>query len=652
MQAKTTIHGEYLAAIDGLRAIAVLSVLLFHLDIPQFRGGYTGVDVFFVISGFLITRNILSDVDGQRFSFSQFYLRRVARLFPALFTTIALTLAASFWVLGPDDLAHLGQAAILTAVSVSNIFFWLDSGYFDTAAAFKPLLHTWSLAVEEQFYLVWPVMIWLSVTKASKRAAFALILLLGTISLAASMDLVSSHPGAVFFLTPFRVHQFAIGALLAFVGVGPRNLVTSATCGGALVFLIIIACTATDGEQSYLYTALAPALAAGAVIWSSHSALAMRLLASRPAEWVGKRSYSIYLVHWPIVVLWKMGTDFTLSPVEKAIGLIVAVVAGAVLHDVVERPFRFHRAQTPQFRGSVLAGVVGLSVVIFLSGSHFWALRGFPERVPEELTKLAGNLQPEWAARQKAVRTGVCNFQIDTFKAEQFDAKACSSPPKTGMSYLIIGDSFASDAYLVMSKAYPEVYFGQVTVPGCHLRMPKRFDDDSDCRKLFDRAINELAKDYDGVVLASNWLDGHYYRIEDFISHFENTGLNVVIVGQHIRFADRLPAIVMSSLSRIGAAKKAQGAVLQTQYEVNRKIDELFGKSATFIDFMELQCPSECTVFRDDGRLFYLDDSHISLAGAEILAGRMRARYPEIGADCHRNASIVRPRVNIAQTRC
>lgn len=155
-QMSQKVAGRYITSIDGMRAVAVIAVLLFHVDFDWAAGGFTGVDVFFVISGFLITRNIIHEVESGTWSFGKFYLRRATRLFPALFATIAFALIAAWWILSPADLERVGQASMMSVLSVGNIFFWMESGYFDANSATKPLLHTWSLAVEEQFYLVWP----------------------------------------------------------------------------------------------------------------------------------------------------------------------------------------------------------------------------------------------------------------------------------------------------------------------------------------------------------------------------------------------------------------------------------------------------------------------------------------------------------------
>ncbi|MER9188286.1 acyltransferase family protein [Mesorhizobium australicum] len=201
--------------IEGLRAVAVLSVILFHLGVTWLPGGFLGVDVFFVISGFLITTNILRDLERDRFSFKEFYLRRFLRLFPALATTALATLVASFILLPPDEVMDLARSAVAAIFSVSNIYFWSKVGYFDTAAHLKPLLHTWSLGVEERFYLIWPATLVATLRLFGPRTALWVVGCAGIASMVAALVTVGSSPSTAFYLMPFRMFEFALGIVVA-----------------------------------------------------------------------------------------------------------------------------------------------------------------------------------------------------------------------------------------------------------------------------------------------------------------------------------------------------------------------------------------------------------------------------------------------------
>ncbi len=201
----------YRPEIDGLRAVAVLLVIFFHYQFSIFGGGYVGVDVFFVISGYLITRLIKDQVEGGNFSITSFYVRRMRRLFPALFFTLIITTLAAFLLFSAEHLERYGQSLIYALISVSNFFFWQEAGYFDLNAIVKPLLHTWSLSVEEQFYLIWPGLLLLLFYPKKSSLALLGLAIVAVGSLYLSESFLSSDPKAAFFLMPLRAFEFCIG---------------------------------------------------------------------------------------------------------------------------------------------------------------------------------------------------------------------------------------------------------------------------------------------------------------------------------------------------------------------------------------------------------------------------------------------------------
>ena len=230
------LKNKYRSDIDGLRAIAVLAVLFFHLEIPYFGGGFVGVDIFFVISGFLITRLIKGEIDNTgSFDFKRFYVRRIRRLFPALFVTLLSTAIVSAFVFSPSHLERFGGALSSALLSVSNFYFWLESDYFDLSAILKPLLHTWSLSIEEQFYLIWPVSLFFLIKLKKKWVAPFVLLFATLVSLYLNFvfadgnvqlinqyvpfleDKINHGRSTIFFLMPFRIFEFAIGGLLVWM---------------------------------------------------------------------------------------------------------------------------------------------------------------------------------------------------------------------------------------------------------------------------------------------------------------------------------------------------------------------------------------------------------------------------------------------------
>jgi peptidoglycan/LPS O-acetylase OafA/YrhL len=331
---------EYSPDIDGLRAIAVVSVVLFHCGIAIVPGGFVGVDVFFVISGFLITRNILQDRASGEFTFAKFYLRRVRRLFPALFVTTAISCVFSLLLLNPQHLQEFGQSVVYSLFSAANIFFWMKQGYFDSAAEFKPLLHFWSLGVEEQFYLVWPAALIL-ILLIRRRALPVVLILVAVATLALSQRLIHTDPASAFFLTPFRIWEFALGALCLWIPKIPRQWMRESLSIAGLLMIFISVLVFTRETPFPGVTALLPCLGAASVICSRNAPISGWVLRNRPAVAVGLISYSLYLVHWPILVFYKYFVFRSITSLEQAGIIAASLLFGAALYWWIEKPFRY-----------------------------------------------------------------------------------------------------------------------------------------------------------------------------------------------------------------------------------------------------------------------------------------------------------------------
>ena len=389
---------KYRPDIDGLRTIAVLPVVLFHVDFPFTRGGFVGVDVFFVISGYLITSIIQADLAAGRFSLARFYERRIRRILPALFVVIAATLLASGVLVMPRVLAATGESAVAATFFVSNLLFWSEAGYFDAAAYTKPLLHTWTLAIEEQFYLVVPLLL-----MAFARWSLRPMVWIGALtaaSFALSALTTGAFPNAAYYLTPWRAWELGIGALLALAGGAGAGILArrpvrevAAALGLALILWSVVALDAATVFPGV--AALAPTLGAALVIraGSGGATATGRLLGTAPILWIGRRSYSIYLWHWPLIVFYVYLAMAIPGPVA-GLGLLALSVAFAALsYSFVERPFlasapdRTAPRTAPRIatvpRGPFVAAALGAGAICLVGGavSH---LDGIPGRLPAE----------------------------------------------------------------------------------------------------------------------------------------------------------------------------------------------------------------------------------------------------------------------------
>ncbi|MBO9644509.1 MAG: acyltransferase [Pseudacidovorax sp.] len=360
-------HPAYRPDIDGLRAIAVLSVIIFHASPRWLPGGFVGVDIFFVISGFLISTIMFGSLAGGGFSYAEFYARRIRRIFPGLVLVLIATLAFGWWVLLADEFRQLGKHVLASAGFVANLVLWGEAGYFDTVVETKPLLHLWSLAVEEQFYIFWPLLL----TLAWKRQH--LLRWMGVavgLSFLLNVGLVVRHPDAAFYMPFTRVWELGAGAMLAWVawrrGPGAAPLPGHQFMGAAGLACIVAALGLLDRYKAFPgFWAVLPVLgaclciAAGPQAWFNR-----RLLGARLFVWFGLISYPLYLWHWPLLAYARVLQEGFLDPprVLRFGALGVSVLLAWLTFRFVERPLR---------RGGrgVVAGLAGAMVVLALVGA-------------------------------------------------------------------------------------------------------------------------------------------------------------------------------------------------------------------------------------------------------------------------------------------
>ncbi|WP_460873870.1 acyltransferase family protein, partial [Paralcaligenes ginsengisoli] len=306
MKDKHVLSQKYRPDVDGLRGVAVILVLLFHAGFASISGGFVGVDVFFVISGYLITKILFSNCQNNQFDYFKFLSKRFFRLYPSLVTILALTLAFGYLLLSPQHFQTLGQSTIAALFSVSNIVFLKNSGYFAEAASTNALLHTWSLGVEQQFYLLWPLIL-LVAFRFRAWAVPVVIAVIGSVSLYYSQQAVRHEPSAAYFLTQFRVFEFAIGGLIPWLErLRPtKNVMLEVLLACGIAALLYSAITLNKDHPFPGLAALLPCLAAGLCIFAGPAQYIGTLLRNRLMVNIGLISYSLYLVHWPIIVFYR-----------------------------------------------------------------------------------------------------------------------------------------------------------------------------------------------------------------------------------------------------------------------------------------------------------------------------------------------------------
>lgn len=427
-------QGTYRKEIDGLRAIAVLAVVLYHFSVPGLQGGFVGVDIFFVISGFLIGGMLWSELLANgRIKLRDFYIRRIRRLIPAFFAVGFASMAIGGFVLLPYEFRSFGKELIASSLWGANILFFREAGYFDIGAENRVLLHTWSLSVEEQFYIFLPLLLSaLLMIKARPRWILALLTALWGASLVACVIFTPSYPNATFYLFPYRAWEMLTGVLLA-IWLSNRPLperwqASLAWAGIVMLVASILLITSADfpGYQAILPVAGSAALIAGAKDCAGNPG---KLLSFPAVVFVGLISYSLYLWHWPILILSRYWREDYASPVEAGGWLIVAFIISVLSWRFIEQPFRRNRHTSPAqwIGGAALAATGMLSL-----GGLSYLTNGLPDRFPPETQvhiAASGGFLQDMSRCRRASDGPLAGIKI------------CALGPEGEPEYLIWGDS-------------------------------------------------------------------------------------------------------------------------------------------------------------------------------------------------------------------
>ena len=470
----------YRADIDGLRAIAVALTILFHLDLSgtfggRFGGGFVGVDVFFVISGYLITGLLLRALQGGTFSLLRFYERRVRRIVPALTALVAGVLVAGYVLLLPGDYRQMGRSALWALGAASNLFFLDNTGYFDAAATSMPLLHTWSLGVEEQFYLVWPLLLLVLFKVCRGRRGILGFCLLGVVAASFVLNVreIQATPKAAFFLLKTRAWELGGGGLLALfpsLGAGrAQRWLAEAMPVLGLTLIGWATTTLSSNQPCPGYAALLPVAGALLVVYESgRRTLGRRLLGTRALVFVGKISYSLYLLNWPLVVFWRLYSNGAkLTAISASVLAVVSLVLAWASWRWIEQPFR--RPALP--RRAVFARAAVAVAVLVLVAWTIVATDGVIGRIPENARGL-GDLDVMW--RWTCPQQISIGLPSDDGPAEAFRSCIVGAPWESARTHAVVwGDSFADHLMPLLDAAGMEAGTAVALVRPC----PAIFDD-------------------------------------------------------------------------------------------------------------------------------------------------------------------------------
>jgi peptidoglycan/LPS O-acetylase OafA/YrhL len=618
MPASSRVTEKYRPDIDGLRAIAVGSVVAFHTFPNFFKGGYVGVDIFFVISGYLISGIIVDAVERDRFSYLDFYIRRIRRIFPALVIVIAATLVVGWYVLLPDEFERLGKHLAAGAGFATNLVLWSEAGYFDVSSDTKPLLHLWSLAIEEQFYILWPLI--LGLVWRRKRGLLVATLSIAAISFAYNVISVVHHPVAAFYSPLARFWELMLGGILAYLvrqkGEWLAQFRTQRAAGGLL--LIGVSVFALNREFAFPgYWALFPTVGAFLVIsagftnWISRYVLGNRLMVG-----VGLISYPLYLWHWPILVFAKIVKGGLLTPTDRVTAIAASVALAFLTYRFVEYPIRHSSTlRIPQGLAAAMAGAGALGLLIF-TGTIDSRLRN--ENITQILAASYDWQYPPVAAENHSfgeLRYFRENSKLDSYTLFVGDSNMEQYAPRIDR---VIKDNAATvnGAILVGNQQWCNFLIDIILGVD---RCPTAF---TQLRALIN------ADSTHAVVLAESWInDEEALRNADNQQRFVRflrsiADIKRVYLILNIPNGEELAPTNMfagSRLREITAKPVASisfdfGRFEQRYTAINKILATIAGQSgATLIDPIPYLCPqAHCPVFDADGRPLYLDAAHLT----------------------------------------
>jgi peptidoglycan/LPS O-acetylase OafA/YrhL len=531
------LHPRYRPDIDGLRAIAILAVVVFHAFPQWLPGGFVGVDIFFVISGFLISSIIFGNLERGSFSYADFYARRVRRIFPALIVVLASCYAAGWFLLLPDEYKQLGKHIAGGTGFVSNLVLWNEAGYFDRASEAKPLLHLWSLGIEEQFYIFWPLL--LGAVWKYRLNFLATTLVIAAASFLLNVLNVVSHPVASFYSPLARFWELMVGGLAAYLLLHRSQYLPRHAEWPSLLGLLLIALALVCIDQSKSFPggwALLPTAGAFLLISAQPASWVNRqLLGNRVMVWIGLISYPLYLWHWPLLAFLRIQESGQPSALARTGAVLAAFILAALTYWLLEKPIR----QRSRARWIVailclalaLVGAVGFKTYQ-RDGLSFRLMRISPE-----LMGIKPDIGSEWR-REQCFLEGADRF-------------ADSCVEDTRPTLFLWGDSHAAALYPGLKQMQSEYSFGivQRTASACRPLLGKSFPGSRSCRELNDdtlRLVARLKPEY--VLLHANWTDlGDLPALEATITAIRTAGAGrIVLIGPDPTWNDELPRILFA----------------------------------------------------------------------------------------------------------
>ncbi|HTR01117.1 MAG TPA: acyltransferase family protein [Candidatus Acidoferrum sp.] len=633
---------RYRPDIDGLRAVAVLAVIAFHAFPGLVRGGFSGVDVFFVISGYLISGLLLQDLHDGSFSFAGFYARRVRRIFPALIVVLAACCLYGWFTLLNDELRQLSKHVAASALFISNFVLWHEAGYFDNASLTKPLLHLWSLGIEEQFYIVWPLLLWLA--RGRNVATVVCIAVVAVVSFALNVAGMADYAVATFFSPLTRFWELACGGLLAWLHLRPTAFNVDARTASAASLLgatlLIAGFVGLDEAHFPGLPALVPVVGAVLLIGAGSTAWVNRtLLARTPCVWIGKISYPLYLWHWPLLSFARIVGGSVPGIVLRSFIVAASIVLAWLTWRCIEQPIRVG-APTPR----KLATLAGLMILLGSLGATLHANYGMGLR---PLVHDGNASAFDLPASQIADAGCIALLQPRHIRLCHLSR---ANPPTVAL----IGDSHAMALFDYVDRYFAARKRGVVLLgeEGCPPFLGVERDQ-VNCAATMRNAVEFVASQ---PQIREVYLTGRFAAAETGIDYGAETapGFFHMHLQGDAGVTDRdaiFAAGLAAMLERLAQANKQVTVILDLpeldfdprsclrqslrECALDRTVVEqrqagyralIAGLQQRYrfrtVDLLDAFCDSTRCVARADGKILYLDSHHLGVQGADYLLAR------------------------------
>lgn len=637
-------HLSYRPDIDGLRAFAIISVVLYHAFPAYMRGGFIGVDIFFVISGYLISSIIFKGLESGNFSFLDFYKRRVNRIFPALIIVLLACYAVGWFTLMAAEFKFLGKHVLGGIGFIQNLVLYKESGYFDTSSELKILLHLWSLGVEEQFYILFPLAAW--VLWRRRVLVLPILICMALISFGAGLYKLSVSPSAAFYMPQYRFWEILSGSLLAYFSVFGKSV--TGTAKGSLRFgnflsvlglvFLLASVVLIDKYKAFPgFWALMPVCGAVLMILAGPQAwLNSRLLASKPLVWIGLISYPLYLWHWPVITFIRIIGGDELNLVSGVFAVSASILLAYVTYRFLELPLRKISPRVP--KASVLLAIGAALVVL---GGVTYVKNGFIDRfgLPSSLKEREGfaqyyeNALPGWAYSSKHGLFEKYRFECDFFDVNSYRAgNATMTPrqqidascytPASNTKVMVWGDSHAQQFSYGLREALPQdISLLQVASSGCEANLPGRA---TGGRKYCDRsnefALEVMRKEKPEVLVIAQ-LEGHdsVNNLKELTRVATESGVKkVIVVGPVPRFDQNLYQLVIRKYWS-QTPRRISSNLLPVPFETDKLLTQQYSNGAggfEYLSAISVLCNQEgCLTYLGDDRktgLVTFDYGHLT----------------------------------------